>query len=86
MRDLHESGMSHELFLADWNAYYKVDLSSEHVCSCYLGCFSTCCWCQSTEIRVRKGGIVLKPVWGTWTRERLQTVWSIMTSGQVLTG
>lgn len=22
-----------------WNAYYKVDLSSKHVCSCYLRCF-----------------------------------------------
>lgn len=39
LRDLHESRMSHELFLANWNAYYKVDLRSEHVCSCYLGCF-----------------------------------------------
>lgn len=39
MRDLHESWMSHELFGASWNAYYKVDLSSEHVCSCYQNCF-----------------------------------------------
>lgn len=39
LRDLHESRMSHELFSASWNAYYQVDLSSEHVCSCYLPCF-----------------------------------------------
>ena len=39
LRDLHESRMSHELFSASWNAYYKVDRSRVHVCSCYLGCF-----------------------------------------------
>lgn len=39
MRDLHETGMSHDLFSASLNAYFKVDLCSERVCSRYLSCF-----------------------------------------------
>lgn len=49
-------------------------------------CFSTCCWGTWMEKCVRKGVIVLKPVGWTWTRERRLTVWSLMTSGQVLAG
>lgn len=62
MRDLHETGMSHDLFSAGLNAYFKVDLRSERVCSCYLSCFFSTCWGAGMERRVRKGGIVLKPV------------------------
>lgn len=87
LRDLHESGMSHELFSASWNAYYKVRLCSVHVCSCYLSCFfSSCCWGKGMESCVTKGGFVPKPVGWTCTRERRLTVWSLVTFGQVLAG
>lgn len=39
MRGLDESGMSHELFPAEWNARCRADLCSVHVCSCYRSCF-----------------------------------------------
>lgn len=36
MRDLHVSRMTHEHLSASWNTYYKVGLTSDRVCACYL--------------------------------------------------
>lgn len=41
--------------------------------------FSTCCWGTGMERCVRKGGIVLKPVGRTRTRQHRLTVWSLVT-------
>ncbi len=41
--------------------------------------------CQRKDV-LEKEGLFEKPVGGAWTRERLLTVWSVMTSGQVLAG
>lgn len=84
--NLHDSNLSHELFLSSWNASYKVDLRSKHVGSCYL-CF-VFFTCHDTWMGkcVKKEGIVLKPVGRTGIRDCWLTVWSLTTSGQVLAG
>lgn len=86
MKDLYESRMSHELFPASWNAYYKVDRSRGHVFSCYLGCFfHLLLWYVNGKMS-EKGGIVPKPVGRQHGQGASADCVVLMTSGQALAG
>lgn len=60
LTNLHEPRMSHELFSARWNTYYKADLNTEHVSSCYRRCFFHWLLGYVNGKTCEKAGIVLK--------------------------